>query len=165
MVGIHGDHVSTAVQCVSASGDPLDNPLLVGSGVQPPHVAFDGTNYLVAWVDDGGVRGAVTTVIKAVFVSPNGFVMGSPSPVTASGLNQILQSVVFGAGRFLLVWQETSGVTGQDILGVFIDEGSIRPQLVQQPSSLAHPQGNLGGVGLVPTSFVIAGSALAEAQR
>ncbi len=93
-----------------AGGQPLEGP------VQRPTVAFDGTNFIVVWVDNraqgAGVRGAIVT--------PQGSVSGGADfrIAATSRTDNVAPQIVFAGGDLLVAWQDgstTSGVTGSQI--------------------------------------------------
>lgn len=81
-----------------------------------PYLDFDGSNYLVAWVDDSpGVSGT----LRGVFVNPAG-TAGSVITLSQSGSVTDLGSIVFGGGAYLLTWTDDQ-TTPNSIFGAFIN--------------------------------------------
>ncbi|MBC8003064.1 MAG: hypothetical protein H7X97_10805, partial [Opitutaceae bacterium] len=145
LLGINADGLSNAVQLISLSGETVGRPVLAGFGSEPPLVAFDGTNYLVAWIESTSFNGGSTDSVKIQFVSRSGQLLGSARSIAGPGNNRFLNSVVFGTNQFLLVWQERQPLSGNDILGQFVAAGDIN-----------------GDALPVTTPFVISGSNLDE---
>jgi hypothetical protein len=84
--------------------DAPGRPLLVGANPQnQPSVAFDGTNFLVVWLDGRGPR-----QIYGVRVGIDGSVLPPGSfPIAPSGLNvndDPAPQVVYGNGEYLVIW-------------------------------------------------------------
>jgi MYXO-CTERM domain-containing protein len=104
---------------VSTGGvvSPVDGaPLVVRPGLQDqPAVAWDGTRYLVAWVDEGALRagalmGSGLTVDGGVELSPG----ASAGPALAGG-----------AGGALLAWSDESGGS-PDLRMVLLSPGPVQ---------------------------------------
>ncbi|MEO0009741.1 MAG: T9SS type A sorting domain-containing protein [candidate division WOR-3 bacterium] len=85
-----------------------------------PAVAFDGTNYLVTWLD---YRSGWQADIYGTRVSTGGVVLDSAGiPVSAEPeYDQVLPAVVFGGGRYLVVWSDYRNYEGPDIYGARVD--------------------------------------------
>ncbi len=68
------------------------------------NVAFDGTNYLVVWVDDTS-----DTEIRGRFVSPTG-VLGTEFSINANSYHSDnIVSVIFDGTNYLVVWEDQVG--------------------------------------------------------
>lgn len=68
------------------------------------NVAFDGTNYLVVWVDDNS-----DTEVRGRFVSPTG-VLGTEFSINASSYHSDnIVSVIFDGTNYLVVWEDQVG--------------------------------------------------------
>jgi hypothetical protein len=89
-----------------------------------PCVAFDGASYLVAWTaqhdaDDLDVVGR--------YFSPVGTPLGAAFDIAGGDGNQGVSPVVFGDGKYLVVWNDGfafesgGGTTSGDVLGAFLD--------------------------------------------
>ena len=78
------------------------------------HVAFDGTNYMVIWSDDGSGQRAIrgTRVSPAgVVLDPSGIsITTSPDPLSADG-------IAFDGTNYLVVWERLLDVDETDIYG------------------------------------------------
>ena len=93
---------------VSPAGAVLDTTslaLAVAPGEQSaPGVAFDGTNYLVAWTD---YRNGTTSEIFTARVGKDGTLLDPSGQVLASLPKASFgASLVFGAGQYLLTWAD-----------------------------------------------------------
>jgi hypothetical protein len=74
-----------------------------------PRVAFDGTNYLIAW--DHGWYGS--TEIRAARIGTSGAALdATPIEVAAGNLEKVQPDVAFGAGTFLVAWDDARTVPG-----------------------------------------------------
>jgi len=111
-------------QIVSASGTLIGGNFLIGApadGQQPTSVAaaFDGTNFLVAWVNVISLY--ATNVTDGVFVSPSGAV-GTPFAISQSiSLEQDPLAVVFNGTNYLVVWNlENPDLNFYDLYGRFV---------------------------------------------
>ena len=87
----------------TASGKVVDAAPIVLSGAakdgcQKPSIAFNGTNYLVAW---GWGE------ISAALVAPNGTIVNKSIPVTASKDEEWGPMVASDGKDFMVAWQET----------------------------------------------------------
>ncbi len=101
-----------------------------GTGVLPPpsgsqtgySVAFDGTNYLVAWSD---VRGATGADVYAARLSPSGaLVDGALVTVTSAAGDQLLPAVAFDGTNYLVVWQ--NGLSGdRNVQGARVSRAGV----------------------------------------
>jgi hypothetical protein len=95
---------------ISPSGTVLD-PNGIAISIEPytqesPTVAFDGTNYLVAWDDD---RNASTTWfdIYCARVTPGGVVLDPAGiKVFSAPMDQLSTSVAFDGTNYLVVWED-----------------------------------------------------------
>ncbi len=79
--------------------DPVGFPISGSTSAKAPTIAFDGNNYLVAWVQEPQIR--------STRVSPNGEVVDSPAAVlgidsTGKGLHR--PKLAFGSYHYLLVY-------------------------------------------------------------
>ena len=97
---IYGARVSRQGLVLDAGGIPIstDSP-----HQQMPSVAFDGTNYFVAW--DG--RAVATWDIYGARVTPAGGVLDAGGiPISTADNDQLSPAVGFDGRNFLVVWQD-----------------------------------------------------------
>ncbi len=139
---------------IAPDGTMLDQGgIVVSSGAggrEEPVVAFDGTNYLVAWLDERA--GGDDIAVYCARVSPAGVVLDTSGVAvcTTAGWRYELDAAVLG-DRVLLVWSdERNGGSGyQDVYGARIDRnGQVldpdgfavcrRPDEQFSPSVAAH---------------------------
>src|SRR5262245_14245219 len=89
-------------QRVSASGT-LGNLASTGRIGVSPKVAFDGTNYLLAWVDhNGGLLGPVNVFGQRV--DANGTKVGSAFRISTESNVVFLSGLAFGGGKYLVTY-------------------------------------------------------------
>ena len=89
-----------------------------------PHLAFDGTNYLVVWEDQR--YGSLYSDIYGARVSQSGVVLDPGGfPISIAGYWQIRPAVAFDGANYLVVW--TDGRNGQnpDIYGARVNTAGI----------------------------------------
>ena len=108
--------------------DPRPIPIWTGPGGQwSPSVAFDGTNYLVAWED----WAAGDKDVLAVRVRPDGTVLDPYGiPIAPTVGEQEKPQVAFGAGQYLVVWQ-----------GGLTDSGGVCARRVTEWGGVLDPAG------------------------
>lgn len=111
--GSQGDVNKTYGAFVSMSG-VAGGPFQISQTISPSHnplaVAFDGTNYLVAWPRDLGL-GFPSPIIWDFYgrlVSPAGAFPGSEVGLVIDTGNQVLPSLAFDGSNYLLAWGDGS---------------------------------------------------------
>jgi hypothetical protein len=110
----------------------------------PPALAFDGHNYLVAWVDTR--NGNSSFDIFAARVSPTGTVLDPGGiPVSLSGAAQARPAVSCDGGECLVAWQDArnGGATQSEIFGARVTAGGS----VLDPAGVLIAQPGANGVG------------------
>lgn len=99
---------SVAAQLVSSSGDKIGTVIPVGQAGQSccSAVRFDGTNYLMIWENDQGIKNSPAPfMIYGQFINTSGVAMGQPFAMTTAGIYQDgLQVLAYGAGKYLLTY-------------------------------------------------------------
>jgi hypothetical protein len=107
---------------VTPQGDVLDDPALtLVSGVDPARsvaIAFDGTNFLIAWRLNLGtpfeIRAARVSQSGVLLDAPNGFAVG----------NGRYPWIAYGGGQYLVVWHGPG--FGPDIYGArILPDGTV----------------------------------------
>jgi len=130
LVGIQGDDVADhniTAQLVSAStGSLVGSRISVGRGGGAPHVAFDGTNYMMVWPDDllypnDKIYGQRFDTSGQLVGGP--FAIGSGVVQTHNGINKI----VFDGANYFVVWDQSPAWEGcTDEYGQFVSpSGSL----------------------------------------
>ena len=132
---IFGARVSRQGSLLDADGFRVTSAAAWG-----PALAFDGTNYLVAYM-----RGDVDSDLLALRMRPDGSLVDGTELVVATGtLHQANPAVVFNGTNHLLVWQEDVGdaanVRAQRISpsGTFVDSRALT--VSARPGRESEPQ-------------------------
>ena len=105
---------------VSPAGVP-ETPFAIDNSINDdfaPAVAFDGTNYLVGYVET--VTSSDHDIIGN-FVSKAG-VSGTPFVIDGSSNDDIAPAVAFDGTNYLVVYQETVTSTNHDIIGAQVSQ-------------------------------------------
>jgi CARDB len=78
-----------------------------------PKVAFDGHNYLVVWAHQQGLSGtSYNHELRAARVSPAGTILDPGGFLVAAGPKKYNAfNLAYGAGRFMVVWEEDTAYT------------------------------------------------------
>ena len=101
-----GKHPSLIAQRISQSGAKVGGASEVASpGTNSPALAFDGTNYLLAYSrsDDYGGFGRLMGVLVS---ASNGQATGTEFPISAALGYQSNPAVAFDGGNYLVVWEQ-----------------------------------------------------------
>jgi len=113
-------------QLVNTSGNPVGGVINISTAPGQqflPMIAFDGTNYLVTWVDmrndanhDWVCDPGESTCwdIYGQYISISGALWGSEFPINTDAGNQFGGVAAFGGGKYLVL------VSWDDVYGVFI---------------------------------------------
>ena len=114
-----GDSTDIYAARVSPTGTILDGtgiPISVATRDQnAPAVAFDGTNYLVVWVDG---RSGTATDIYGSRVTKAGSVLDTTGiPISVATRNQITPAVAFDGTNYFVVWQDFRAGVDPSIYG------------------------------------------------
>ena len=125
-VHIYGARVSPAGTVLEPSGILLST--MQASQISPA-VAFDGTNYLVAWEDDRGGSpsiGETRNDIYAARVSRAGtFLDGTGIQIAAQASLQTRPAVAFDGVNFLIVWSDYRRPYQSDIYGARVTPAGV----------------------------------------
>jgi hypothetical protein len=127
---IYGARVSPTGSMLDVSG--LSISTAAYSQVSPA-LAFDGTNYLVAWSDERLSPGTSTDIYGAR-VSPAGSVLdGSGLAISTAANSQYSPALAFDGTNYLVAWSDYRSGTSSDIYGA-----RVRPAgTVFEPFALA----------------------------
>ena len=112
---------------VSPEGAVLDpSGILIASAAgveQPPAIAFDGTNYLVAWADS---RAGCCSIYGAR-VSPSGSVLDPNGIAISSASNGYSPALAFDGTNYLVVWEGGARLSGARVTpaGTVLDRFAI----------------------------------------
>lgn len=127
---IYGQFVTTSGSlsgsnfAINENSYPSDNPL---------GIAFDGTNYLVTWMDEVGGAGSYEWDLFGQHVDTSGNPSGSVITITTAPGGQYFPFVAFDGTSYLVVWTDARNDTnrnghydlgegtGIDIYGQFLD--------------------------------------------
>jgi hypothetical protein len=107
-------------QIIRADGQAIGGPFQISDdpfGTEQPAVAFNGTNFLVAWAASAGSGGDNDyTLLQGQLISPNGALIGGEIAL-ASGAFSVV--VAAGAGKFLVAAVDSD--TESQVAGRFVD--------------------------------------------
>ena len=92
---------------VNGSSAPSDNAC---------RVAFDGTNFLVAWSDDVGGSQSAEWDTFAQLVSPAAALVGSPIPITTAPGAQLGPYIAFDGVNYLVTWTDIANDANGDFV-------------------------------------------------
>jgi len=137
LVGVQGKDLFSPFGQGQIAGQMIDSfGALVGGLIQmtrtggAPHVAFDGTNYLMVWSDDASQATTTppTDTIYGQFVDTAGALVGSPFPIAPGSQlsgpgNEGLGGIAFGGGKYLVVYYKEVNPATRDskVFGRIID--------------------------------------------
>src|SRR5439155_16614500 len=108
---IYGARVSPAGQVLDPSGRQIST---APSFQLYPAVAFDGTNYLVAWSDE---RSGAYYDIYGARVNQYGYVLdGAGIPLSTAADHQVYPALAFDGTNYLAAWTDYRSLNG-DIYG------------------------------------------------
>ncbi|MBI3182652.1 MAG: OmpA family protein [Myxococcales bacterium] len=126
---IYGARVSGAGALLDAAGVSIS---LAAGDQSSPSVAFDGTNYLVAWED---LRGGTTTNLYGQRVSTGLAAVGAELVLSTAASNQLWPRAIGGGPDVLVVWGDLrDGLSsGSDIYGTRVSTGGT----VRDPTGLS----------------------------
>src|SRR5207244_3007283 len=114
--------------------DPAGIPISTAADNQRlPRVAFDGTNYLVAWQDS---RSGTNFDIYGARVSQAGAVLDPAGiPISTAANNQNVPSVAFDGTNYLVAWEDArnGGANPYDIYGARVSQAGT----VLDPAGIA----------------------------
>ena len=94
-----GSFISTG-RSGRSSGRRLD-----GTGPGFPHVAFDGTNYLLVWTE-GTSESVREHVLVGQFVSPSGSTVGEPFEINSAALEASVRGIAYGDGQYMVAYSQ-----------------------------------------------------------
>jgi hypothetical protein len=114
---IYGARVTTGATVLDSTGIPISSASLAQ---EYPALAFDGTNYLVAWQDK---RASSHYDIYMSRVATDGTVL-DPAGIVVSGAagDQLHPAVAFDARDYFIVWQDGRSSTDYDIYASDVDK-------------------------------------------
>ena len=92
-----GSFISTG-RSGRSSGRSLD-----GTGPGFPHVAFDGTNYLLVWTE-GTSESVREQVLVGQFVSPSGSLVGEPFEISPAAQEANVRGIAYGDGQYMVAY-------------------------------------------------------------
>jgi hypothetical protein len=112
-------------------GSPFQLPPSAGTAAESA-VAFDGTNFLVVWQDDGSLDVNGNNAFYGQLVTPTGTLLGSDffiGSILASiqSYRDTHAALAFGNTNYLFAWPETNSLSGGwNAYGVFVSRnGSV----------------------------------------
>jgi hypothetical protein len=122
LVGIEGDFVTNNEYQITAQlFGPAGTPVGARISPVPGHtgqvvcVASSGTNFLMVWPDY--FLGTGTYGLNGQLIDPSGGLVGPWFAIAAASDSKVkiesMESVAYGAGGYLVVWDENSSIYGQ----------------------------------------------------
>ncbi|MDD5177284.1 MAG: fibronectin type III domain-containing protein [Sterolibacterium sp.] len=141
---------STTAQLVSKTGALVGSRILTGAtaGAGSSAVAFDGTNYLLAF--EQFTPSVTGDYISGLFINPSGALVGPPfnilsvTDVTATGRKMgVFNGLIFDGTNYFVVWDNSGGTSNGDtthIFGQFITPSGAKLGPVVTISNAAHGQ-------------------------
>jgi hypothetical protein len=127
---IYGARVSQAGLVLDPAGIAISTAT---NSQANPSVAFDGTNYLVAWED---ARSGSTSDIYGARVSQSGVVLDPPGTgvaISTAAFNQGTPSVAFDGTNLLVAWVDNRTNASWDIYGARVNQAGV----VLDPTGIA----------------------------
>jgi hypothetical protein len=95
-------------------------------GTEPMGMSFDGTNFLVVWLDSLGLLGP--SRIMAARVGSDASVVGAPIVVQRGSIERgVRQAAVFDGSRHALAWMQSESVGTSVRLGWLTPAGAVLP--------------------------------------
>ncbi|MCY1016116.1 hypothetical protein [Pyxidicoccus sp. MSG2] len=148
---IHATRVSPAGQVIDPAPAVISS---AGFSQESPRVAFDGTNFLVVWLD---WRNGSSSDVYGARVGRDGKRIGTDFPISTGPQSEYLPTVAFGGSEFLVVWSDSrSGTGNSDLYGTRISTAGT----VLEPSgrSIISAPGSQGAPALVSdgTQYLLA---------
>jgi hypothetical protein len=92
-----------------------------------PHIAFNGSNYLVVWHAFTNLSGSSNYDVQGQMVSPAGSLTGSTVNISVAAANQLYPKVASNGDNFLVVWEDyrDSGTNSNDIYGQLVAANGV----------------------------------------
>jgi hypothetical protein len=151
---IYGARVSSGGVVTDASGLPLTQ----AAGAQYfPAVAFNGSEYFVAWSDERNL-GTSGIDVYGTRVSTAGAVLdGAGTPVTQAAGDALFPAVASAGGGFLVVWEDgrNFGTTQEDIYGARVNGSGTVLDSAGIPISVASDFQAAPGVASTGTNYLV----------
>lgn len=119
---IWGTRISQDGTVLDPAGFPIST---AGGGQAYPSIAFDGTNYLVVWIDER--NDSYYKDIYGTRVSKSGTVLDPTGiAISTSGYAEDTPCVIWGSDDYFVTWMEFWGSYGYHILGTRVSpDGTI----------------------------------------
>ena len=129
-VAVPSGNSTMKARTVSAAGG-LGAPISTGRiGYSPPFVAFDGTNYLMVWLD----RTLANPDVRGQFVSTGGAKVGGIVKITTTHDVAALTGLSFGGGQYLVTFSRLFAGMSRRFISPAGVVGSVR-SLTTPPAS------------------------------
>jgi hypothetical protein len=153
--GLDGPGIS-----ISAPTDLFDSPLLDQAS---PAVAFDGTNYLVVWVESRRFQWPFSPqpILNGARVSPSGEVLGRLTLDLTGGGQKLNPEIAFGDGVFLVAWENTYQGLEAHVATIRVSpagevlDATPRPALNEENEYGYHGLAKFPAVAHGPSGFVV----------
>jgi hypothetical protein len=118
--GMFGGMHKVRAARVTTQGAVLDSGIPFGKDAYleyRPSIAFDGTRFLAVWYNYSSPFG-----VFGRFINTQAQPQGDAFEIKLSNTNHLFQpDIAFAGSRYLVVWNEQTSSTGDDVLGQIID--------------------------------------------
>ena len=165
LLGLETDttNAKVAVQLVSQSLATIGSPIALGRNGQScciSGLAFDGTNYLVAWEEDQGIKNASHPfLIYGQFISTSGVAVRSTFALTTAGIFfDGMNRLVYGGGKYLLTYTRMIDPSkGENPSNTYVAGRLVSPDgTLGNEFRISAGSGSGGSVAFDGTNFLVA---------